>query len=135
MAREVFINREPDYRDLDLDFFKNPSTDDIIMKEGAEAIKRSVRNIIFYNFYEKPFQPYFGSGVRNLLFENVTPITAFELRDAIENVLKNFEPRVSVKQVIVNDDSDRNGYEVRLEYIILNRDLPMVSTLFLERIR
>lgn len=135
MAREVFINREPDYRDLDLDFFRNPSTDDIVMKEGTEAIKRSVRNIVFYNFYDKPFQPYFGSGVRNLLFENVTPITAFELRDAIENVLKNFEPRIRVNKVIVNDDSDRNGYEVRLEYIILNRDLPMVSTLFLERIR
>lgn len=135
MAREVFINREPDYKDLDLDFIMNPTTRDVSRKVGVEAIKRSVRNIIFYNLYDKPFQPYFGSGARGLLFELVTPITAFNLQKQIENVLKNFEPRISVQKVTVVDDGDRNGYNVTIEYVILNRQLPMVSTLFLERIR
>jgi phage baseplate assembly protein W len=135
MAREVFINREPDYKDLDLDFIMNPSTKDVTVKRGVDAIKRSVRNIIFYNLYEKPFQPYFGSGARGLLFELVTPITAFNLQKQIENVLRNFESRISVQNVTVADDSDRNGYTVTIEYIILNRQLPVVSTLFLERIR
>lgn len=113
----------------------NPSTKDVTVKRGVDAIKRSVRNIIFYNLYEKPFQPYFGSGARGLLFELVTPITAFNLQKQIENVLRNFESRISVQNVTVVDDSDRNGYTVTIEYVILNRQLPVVSTLFLERIR
>lgn len=135
MAIERLVNREPDYKDLDLDFMMNPTTQDITFKVGVEAIKRSVRNIIFYNLYDKPFQPYFGSNVRGMLFENVTPVTSFLLQDAIRTVLKNFEPRIRVQEVIVSDDTDRNGYSVTLKYIILNKELPVTTTLFLERIR
>ncbi|NDB58227.1 hypothetical protein EB001_07260, partial [bacterium] len=58
------VNREPDYRDLDLDFFAHPTTKDVQKKTGTEAIKRSVRNLIFTNFYDRPFQSYIGSDVR-----------------------------------------------------------------------
>ena len=143
MARDLFVNREPDYTDLDLDFIKHPTTGDVVKKSGVEAIKRAVRNVIFYNFYEKPFQPYFGSNVRGLLFENATPLTSIYLGNAIREVLANFEPRISVTDVVVTDGNteeggntiDRNGYEVRIDYIILNKNLPVSSTLFLERIR
>jgi phage baseplate assembly protein W len=135
MAIERLVNREPDYKDLDLDFIMNPTTQDITFKVGVEAIKRSVRNIIFYNIYDKPFQPYFGSNVRGMLFENITPVTSILLQDAIRTVLKNFEPRIEVQEVIVSDDIDRNGYNVTLKYIILNKELPVTTTLFLERIR
>ena len=135
MPLQQSINRDPDYSDLDLDFFRHPTTSDVTRKTGVEAIKRSVRNLLMTNFYDKPFQSYIGSNVRALLFENADPFTAVRLREAIEVCLRNFEPRISVQKVVVSEDIDNHAYNVRLEYIILNKELPVVQTVFLERIR
>lgn len=131
----IFINRQPDYSDLDLDFLSHPTTGDVIKKTGEEAIKRSVRNLIFTNYYDKPFRPTLGSGVRNLLFENISEFAADQIKDAIKNVINNFEPRVTVLDVIVNPDVDRNGFNATLVYVIKNREQPVVTSIFLERIR
>ena len=135
MPLQQSINRDPDYSDLDLDFFMHPTTSDVTRKTGVEAIKRAVRNLIFTNFYDRPFQSYIGSDVRALLFENADPFTAVRLKEAIETCLTNFEPRVSVKNVVVSEDIDGHAYNVRLEYVILNKELPVVQSIFLERIR
>jgi hypothetical protein len=135
MAKDRFISRDPDYSDLDLDFQINPITKDLNRKTGVDAIKRSIRNLIFTNYYEKPFRPFVGSDVTNLLFENVEPLTAIHMQNAIENLINNFEPRVRLKTVKVDMDLDNHGFNVRIEYIILNREQPVTSTIFLERIR
>ena len=135
MAQINYVNRNPDYRDLDLDFFANPSTGDVFKKEGEEAIKRSVRNILFTNFYERLFQPSIGSNVRKLLFEPVNPFTITLLQNAIKETINNFEPRVTMIDVTVSSDIDNNGFNVRLQYVIKNRNMPIDTTLFLERIR
>lgn len=135
MAKEIIVAREPDYADLDLDFFKNPKTDQLVIKTGSDAVKRAVRNLIFTNYYERPFQSYIGSGVRELLFENFTPLTAIEIKKAIELVLSNFEPRIAVNSVLVKEDIDLNGFEVTINFTILNKNEPVVTTVFLERIR
>ena len=87
------------------------------------------------NFYERPFRSNLGSNVRGLLFENATPLTAIFLKDAIREVINNFEPRVRLSDVQVQFDNDNNGFNVRLEYVILNRELPIITSMFLERIR
>ena len=135
MAQGPFINRAPDYTDLDLDFLAHPTTKDVVKKTGADAIKRSVRNLVMSNFYERPFRSNLGSNVRGLLFENATPLTAIFLKDAIREVINNFEPRVRLSDVQVQFDLDNNGFNVRLEYVILNRELPIITSMFLERIR
>jgi len=135
MAQGPFINRAPDYTDLDLDFLAHPTTKDVVKKTGADAIKRSVRNLVMSNFYERPFRSNLGSNVRGLLFENATPLTAIFLKDAIREVINNFEPRVRLSDVQVQFDNDNNGFNVRLEYVILNRELPIITSMFLERIR
>ena len=132
---ELFVNRAPDYTDIDLDFRKHPTTKDVMMKTGDEAIKRSIRNLIFTNFYDRPFQSYIGSNVRGLLFENITPFTAVLIKSAVEQTINNFEKRVRLMSVDVDADNDNNGFNVRLQYIILNRELPITTSLFLERIR
>lgn len=132
---DPYITREPDYKDLDLDFFRHPTTKDVVKKTGAEAIKRSVRNLIFTNFYERPFRHYLGSDVRNLLFENAGPLTIVYLKDAIVVLLENFEPRIKLTDVVINEDLDNNGFNVTLSYIIRNRGVEITSSLFLERIR
>ena len=135
MATQITVNREPDYSDIDLDFMRNPKTDQLIIKTGVEAIKRSVRNLLFTNNFERPFQSYIGSGIRGLLFENYGPMTSILLKDQIELTLKNFEPRIAVQSVVVEEDIDNNGFNVKLTYIILNTNEPIVTSLFLERIR
>ena len=132
---DPYVNRQPDYKDLDLDFFKHPTTKDVVKKVGADAIKRSVRNLVMTNFYERPFNPELGSNVRSLLFELASPLTAIYIKDTIFELLIAKESRIRLQEVRVTEDAPNNGYNVTLEYIILNRELPVVTTLFLERIR
>lgn len=137
MARS-FINRQPDYRDLDLDFLKKRGDTGeyfTMFKVGEEAIKRSVRNLIFTNFYERPFRSFIGSGVRNMLFENADIFSADQLETAIREVINNFEPRVVLLDAVVTPDYDRNGFNAQLTYVIKNREAPVVTSIFLERIR
>ena len=81
------------YSDIDLFFGKKTSNDDIQSITDIKAVKRSVRNLVLTNHYERPFHPEIGSGVRDMLFENMTPITAQILVRKIEDVINNFEPR------------------------------------------
>lgn len=129
------IARKPDYSDLDLDFIMHPTTKDVVIKKGADAIKRSVRNLILTNFYDRPFRPYIGSNVNRLLFEGMNPLTATFLKNAIIEVITNYEPRVRLSGVELSEDPDNNGINVTISYVILNRSEPVVTTIFLERIR
>lgn len=129
------ISRKHDYSDVDLDFIPNPHTKDVVIKYGADAIKRSVRNLILTNFYDRPFRSYIGSSAQKLLFDNASPIVENFLKNAIEEVIVNYEPRVRLISVDLNFDNDNNGYNVTLNYIILNRGEPVITTIFLERIR
>jgi phage baseplate assembly protein W len=133
------INRRKDYSDLDLDFIAHPTTGDVVKKTGVDAIKRSVRNLILTNFYDRPFRSYIGSNAQKILFDNINIFTATFLRDAIEEVITKFEPRVKLPEdssaIEVSVDSDNNGYNVRLTFIIVNRGEPATIQLFLERLR
>lgn len=131
----AFIARKPDYSDLDLDFIAHPTTGDVVRKTGNDAIKRSVRNLILTNFYDRPFRSYIGSNAQKLLFDNATPMTETLLRNAMEEVLKNYEPRIDVKEINLTFDYDNNGYNATIRYTILNRMEPVAINLFLERIR
>lgn len=129
------VARLPDYKDLDLDFIMHPGTKDISKKTGVEAIKRSVRNLILTNFYERPFRSHIGSNAQKLLFENVNPLTATFLQNAIRETIENFEPRVQLSNIVVKVTEDLNRYVVDLTFTINNRLEPIVTSLFLERIR
>jgi hypothetical protein len=132
---QVNISRQPDYADLDLDFKINPVTGDINKKKGADAVKRSIRNLIFTNFYERPFNSSIGSEIPSLLFENVDIITASLLEDALAKLINNYEPRVQLTALTVFADIDNHGFNVQLEYVILNTETPATFNLFLEKIR
>jgi len=129
------ISREVDYTDLDLDFRVHPITGDLSKKVGVEAIARSIRNLVFLNFYEKPFQPHIGSNAQKLLFENINIMTANQLKDAIIQVITNFETRAQLIDVMVQSKPDENGYSARIVFKPLNRREPYTTQVFLERIR
>ena len=124
------------YTDLDLFFGKKSTSKDISKVTDILAVKRAVRNLVLTNHYEKPFHPEIGSGVRGILFEPMTPITAHILTRKIEDVIENFEPRVRLINVIAYPNLDRNAYEVSVEFYIVNMPTELVDlTLFLERLR
>lgn len=92
------------FKDIDLNFDRHPVTNDINVVEDAIAIKRSVRNLILTNFYERPFHPELGCGIRGLLFENYSPLMSVFLKRKIEEVLINHEPRINLTSIVINDD-------------------------------
>ena len=124
------------YKDLDLFFAKKSGSKDIRKVTDIQAVKRSVRNLVLLNFYEKPFHPEIGSGIRDMLFENMSTMTAIILARKIEDVIENFEPRVRLISVRADPNLDRNEYEVTIEFFVVNTPTELVDlTVFLEVLR
>ena len=124
------------YTDLDLFFGKKATSKDISKVTDIQAVKRSIRNLVLTNHYEKPFHPEIGSGVRGILFEPMTPLTAHILTRKIEDVIENFEPRARLISVRALPNLDRNEYECTVEFFVVNTPTELVDlTLFLERLR
>ena len=124
------------YRDLDLFFSKKQGSGDVNKITDIEAVKRSVRNLVLTNFYEKPFHPEIGSGIRDILFENMSPITASVLAKKVEDVIENFEPRARLVGVRALPNLDRNEYEITIEFFVVNTPTELVDmTVFLEVLR
>ena len=123
------------YKDLDLDFGRNVVTNDVNKLTDVEAVKRSVRNLINTNHFERPFHPEIGGNVRALLFENMTPLTALNLQRKIEEVLNNFEPRAKITQILADPDIDRNGYRLEIRFYVIGIQNPITVETFLERLR
>lgn len=123
------------YKDLDLDFTPHPIKKDVNKKIGVNAIVQSLKDLILLNHYEKPFHPEIGSNVRKMLFEPLDPITANILAQEIRLIINNFEPRVRLEQVYVNENYDGNGFDVTLEFFMVNVPNPISVSFFLERLR
>ena len=124
------------YSDLDLFFSAKGVSKDISKVTDIQAVKRSIRNLVLTNHYEKPFHPEIGSGVRDMLFEPMTPITANILARKIEDVIVNFEPRAKLIGVRAQPNLDRNEYEVTIEFYVVNTPTELVDlTVMLERLR
>jgi phage baseplate assembly protein W len=124
------------YKDLDLFFAKKSGSKDIRKITDIQAVKRSVRNLVLLNHYEKPFHPEIGSGIRDMLFENMSTMTAIILARKIEDVIENFEPRVRLISVRADPNLDRNEYEVTIEFFVVNTPTELVDlTVFLEVLR
>ena len=112
------------FKDISMSFGANPLTNDLIAIKNANAISRSVRNIVMTIPGEKPFNPDFGSNVRNLLFENMDSITAGLIVDEIRTSIQNYEPRVELMTVEAFPDFDNNSYDVNIVYDIIGADIP-----------
>ena len=123
------------YRDLDL-FFSKKSNKDVNKVTDIEAVKRSVRNLLLLNSFEKPFHPEIAGDVRGLLFELMTPLTSAVIARKIQDVIENFEPRARLTGVQAVPDFDRNAYEVTIYFYVVNAPTELVEvTQLLERLR
>jgi phage baseplate assembly protein W len=123
------------YKDLDLSFNVHPVRKDINKHIDEQAVINSLKNIILTNHYERPFEPDFGSNIRSMLFENLDSITAITLEREILQTIENFEPRVSVTKVTAIPDYDNNGYNIKLDFLVINLTNPITIQFFLQRVR
>lgn len=118
--RSVFVPGTVKYTDIDFSFLAHPFTGDLRKKTDLDAIKQSLKNILYTFFGERPFQPEFGSHVWNLLFEPFDGITKVSLEEEITNAILNFEPRITPIEVNVTDNSDNNEIAITVSYNVNN---------------
>ena len=123
------------FKDLNLDFQQNTATKDIQKIKDIEAVKRSVRNLINTNHYEKPFHPEIGSNLRAMLFELMSPQMNHLISKQIENLINNYEPRCNLVEVFAQPMFERNGYSVQISFMVNNHQEPVIVESFLERLR
>ena len=124
------------YSDLDLFFTKKIVGSDVNKVTDIQAVKRSVRNLILLNTYDKPFHPEIAGGVREMLFENMTPIVAQIIARKVEDVIENFEPRARLVGVRAVPDLDRNAYDLSIHFYVVNAPTELVDlSVMLERLR
>ena len=123
------------YKDLSLTFARNPVTNDVVAVTGEEAVKRSVKNLLYTMAGEVPFFPNFGSTLHALLFEPVDAITVISLEDSIRTTLEAFEPRIRIVTLDIIPRPDELGYDVYLTIRLVNLPEPITLSVFLKRLR
>jgi phage baseplate assembly protein W len=123
------------YSDLDLTFNPHPAKQDLMITTGEFAVVRALKNLLLTNHNEKPFNPNYGSNIRRLLFEPLSPMTASALTKEVEFVIKNYEPRVSLEKVNVIGLPDYNSYQVTITFYIENLVQPFTADFILSRLR
>lgn len=123
------------YSDIDLTFRRKPATGDLALVYDVQAVIRSVKNLLFTNFYERPFNSSIGSSLNNLLFEPLSPLTASQIEDEISRVLNNFEPRVSVDYIKAIAMVDDNSFNITISVYVANSTQPTAINLILKRSR
>ena len=126
---------EPRYSDFTTDFATHPVSGDLARISDIEAVKRSVRNLIMTDKYERLLNPKIGSNVRSMLFEPMDGTTCAALQSYIEETVRNYEPRARLMAVTVFPDYDRHLYTVTITFSVTFSETPIVLDLFLERIR
>lgn len=125
----------PIFSDIDLNFRANPVTGDIFANYDEKAIKASVKNLILTNHYERPFHSEIGSPVRNLLFENYSPMLILNIKKSIEQLIGMYEPRVQLLDVSVEPSVDESTVTLGILFKIKNTTSQLSLVVTLERTR
>ena len=128
-------NLQKVYSDLDLTFKSLPVTNDVALRYDDQSVIASVRNLLLTNFYERPFQPKLGSNINAVLFEIADGITANIVENEIKNVIKNYEPRIKINQIIVTPSSDQNAFNATMSFFIGNNTTATTVNMLLQRSR
>lgn len=147
MATKVFSRQDKDitevsqltsriqqYKDIDLSFTAKPNGE-LYTKKDASAVIQALKNLIQTNYYEKPFEPFFGGNVRGLLFELADEDIEIEVREAIIQTINEYEPRAKIINIFVNFNEDYNDLSVTIEFQVINTEEVVQFTTSLSRLR
>jgi phage baseplate assembly protein W len=123
------------YKDIDMSFKPNVLTKDIGKKFDVNAVKQSLKNVLLTQKGEKPFNPNYGSGIYDLLFEPMDYLVSSVMQKEIETTIENYEPRVELIDVECEPNFDLEQYEIRIEFYVIGVKEPQVYTNVLQRLR
>ena len=129
------VSRKKGWSDLDLSLKRHPIQKDILPLKDDRAIKNAVKNLVLTNFYERPFQLSKGGNLSGFLFEPADAITAYEMKEAIRDVLKFYEPRITTGSIEILDDGERNAWRVNINFLIKNINIVTNVEVLLRRTR
>ena len=120
----MYIVASKAFRDINLSFKRHPVTNDLVSIRDEDAIKRSVKNIIFTILGEKPFEPSFGSVINDALFDLDTNLNEIRIQDEITSSLNRFEPRIDNIIATVSVVPDTNEMNCTVQYDIVGLSTP-----------
>ena len=122
------------YKDINFTFVANPVNGDLGLSKGAEAVKRAIIAIMSTNYKERLFQPNFGCGIRELLFEQMNPITEDRIKTAILDSVEVNEPRAEVLGVTGEGQEDKNRYKVSILFNVTSETRAQMLETYFERV-
>lgn len=123
------------YSDIDFTFTKKPVTADVALSYDAQAVIRSIRNLVRTNHYDRLFNSGLGNNLNSLLFEPVSTLTSVSIESEIRTMINTYEPRAILESVDVKAETDNNRYSISVTFYLENATLPTTTTILLERIR
>lgn len=123
------------YSDIDFTFTKKPVTADVALSYDAQAVIRSVRNLLRTNHYDRLFNSALGNNLNALLFEPISPLSSVAIESEIRTMINAYEPRAILEAVDVKAEPENNRYSVSVTFYLENATLPTTTTIFLERNR
>lgn len=130
------INSQRDvYSDFLTDLDPHPNTQDVVRVTNEGAIKRSIRNILLTNKYERFMQPDFGADITRLLFEPISDINTTLLKEYITEAITSYEQRVKIIDLVIEPIEENQTYRVFLSFFIINRTEPTNMVINLYRVR
>lgn len=130
----IITSRVQEYSDIDLLFAAKPNGE-IYKKKDAAAVKQAIKNLILTNYYEKPFEPFYGGNIRALLFELADADIEDDVQEQIFRAIASYEPRALVRNILVNWQEERNSLFVTIEFQVVNTEEVVTFTTSLSRLR
>jgi phage baseplate assembly protein W len=124
-----------EYQDLDFDFTPNPITGDVAKVKNVTSVKRGIHNILMTENSERLFQPEVGSGLKNLLFEQMSDLTAQLLEDEVRSAIDAWENRAQIISIEVFPEEEYNRYRVAVIFRIVNDPKEQQTEVLLSRER
>ena len=147
MATKVFSRQDKDitevsqltsriqqYKDIDLSFTAKPNGE-LYTKKDASAVVQALKNLIQTNYYEKPFEPFFGGNVRGLLFELADEDAGDEIKENVTNAIEYYEPRAKILEIIVNAKPENNLVTVSIQFQVVNTEEVVILETAISRLR
>jgi len=123
------------YSDFRKDLLTSPLSEDIVMLRDEDAVKESIKNLLLTDPGERPMQPFLGGGIREMLFENMSPATLKLIKNKVQTTIEVYEPRAELIDISVSSQIDDNVVSVQVTFYIRNRQQPITLDVILERIR
>lgn len=123
------------YSDLDFKFLAHPVTKKLSVLKNERAVIQAIKNIVLTDRYERFYKPLLGANIRSKLFENFGPNIVYEIKEDIQVALKNYEPRVKIIEINVDEKPEENAIMMTITFFIRNQAESVTTSILVERIR